>query len=83
MALVQDKKIPHSGLQITVHTEKLFFLFFNQNIRCEHPKEPSQWDGSFEHPKHMFKWMSKEINAFLVHKRSLSGPMHTDGQAYG
>ena len=28
-------------------------------------KEPSQWEGSFEHPKHMFKWMGKEINAIL------------------
>ena len=28
-------------------------------------KEPSQWDGSFEHPKHMFKLMGKEINVIL------------------
>ena len=24
-------------------------------------KEPSQWDGSFEHPKHMQKIMGKKI----------------------
>ena len=24
-------------------------------------KEPSQWDGSFEHPKHMFKLLDKKI----------------------
>ena len=25
----------------------------------------TQWDGYFEHPKHMFKLMGKEINAIL------------------
>ena len=34
---------------------KLFSLFLIQNLRCGYSKEPSQWDGSFEHPKHMFK----------------------------
>ena len=28
-------------------------------------KRTSQWDGSFEHPKHMFKLMDKAINAIL------------------
>ena len=28
-------------------------------------KEPSQRDGSFEHPTHMFKLKCKEINAIL------------------
>ena len=32
---------------------EFFFLFLNQNICCGYSKEPSQWDGSFEHPKHM------------------------------
>ena len=54
-----------TGLQINVRTWKLFFLFLNQNICCGYSKEPSQWDGSFEHPKHMFKLMAKEINAIL------------------
>ena len=26
---------------------------------CGYSKEPSQWDGSFEHPKHMFKVIDK------------------------
>ena len=28
-------------------------------------KEPSQYDGSFEHPKCMFKSMGRKINAIL------------------
>ena len=54
-----------AGLQIRVHTGKLFFLFLNQNLCCGYSKEPSQWDGSFEQPKHMFKLMGKEINTIL------------------
>ena len=44
---------------------KLFFLFLSQNICCGYSKEPSWWDGSFEHPKHMFKLMDKKIIAIL------------------
>ena len=44
---------------------KIIFLFLNQNICCGYSKEQSQWDGSFEHPKHMFKLMGKEINAIF------------------
>ena len=33
--------------------KKLNFLYLNQNICCGYSKEPSQWDGSFEQPKHM------------------------------
>ena len=54
-----------TGLQIRVPTEKLFFLFLKQNICCRYSKEPSQWDGSFEYPKHMLKLIGKEINAIL------------------
>ena len=36
---------------------QLFFIFLNQNICCGYSKEPSQGDGSFEHPKRMFKLM--------------------------
>ena len=54
-----------SGLQIRVHTGKLFFLFLNQNICCGYSKELTQWDSSFKHTKHMFKLMGKEINAIL------------------
>ena len=44
---------------------KLFFLFLNQNICCGYSKELSQWDGSFEHLKHMFKLMDKKIITIL------------------
>ena len=62
-----------TGLQIREHIWKSFFLFLNQNICCGYSKEPSQWDGSFEHPKHMFKLMDKDRNAILG--GSLSGPI--------
>ena len=54
-----------AGLQIRVGTGKLFFLFLNQYISCKYSQEPSQRDGSFEHPKHMIKMMGKEINSNL------------------
>ena len=44
-----------------MHIWELFFLFLNQNIYCGYSKEPSQWDRSFEHPKHMFQLMDKKI----------------------
>ena len=44
---------------------KIFFLFLNQNICCGYSKEPSRWDGSFEHPKHMLKVMGKKIFTIL------------------
>ena len=44
---------------------KIIFLFLNQNICCGYSKELSRWDSSFEHPKHMFKLMGKEINAIF------------------
>ena len=34
-----------------MRNENWFYLFLNQNICCGNSKEPSQWDGSFEHPK--------------------------------
>ena len=43
----------------------MFFLFLNQNICCGYSKEPSQWDGSFKHPKHMLKIMGKKIFTIL------------------
>ena len=55
----------YSGLQIRVRTWILFFLFLNQNICCAYSKEPSQWDGSFEYPKHMVKLMDKKIITIL------------------
>ena len=63
--------IEGSGLQIRVRTGKLFFLLLNKNICCGYSKEPSQWDDSFKHPKHMFKLMGNEINAILGAKTIL------------
>ena len=40
-------------------------LFLNQNIWYGYSKEPSQWDGSFEHPNHMFNLMGKKIITIL------------------
>ena len=56
---------------IKVRNGELFFLFLNQNICCGYPKVPSQWDGSFEHPKHVFKLMDKKINSILLSKISV------------
>ena len=53
------------GPQMRVRNWKLFFLFLNQNICCGCSKEPSRWDGSFEHPKHMLSLMDKKIIAIL------------------
>ena len=50
-----------SGLKLIVRTQKNIFLFLNQNICCGYSKEPSQWDGSFEHTKHMLKLMGKKV----------------------
>ena len=53
--------LTYAGPQIRVHNRKLFFLFLKQNICCGYPKEPSRWDGSFEHPKYEFKLMGKKM----------------------
>ena len=63
------------GLKIRVRTRKLLFLLLNQNICLSgYSKEPSPWDGSFEHPKHTFKLMDKKIITIL-RKMCLTGPM--------
>ena len=53
------------GLQIRVCIGKLFSLFLIQNICCGYSKELSQLDGSFKHPKHMFKLIGKRIIKIL------------------
>ena len=55
---------------VRVRTKKLIFLFLNQNICCEYSKDPSQWDGSFEHPKHMLKLMGKKMFT-ISHSKTL------------
>ena len=55
----------YKDLQIRAHNLNLSFLFLNQNIFCGYSKEPSQWDGSFEHPKLMFEQMDKIIITIL------------------
>ena len=41
------------------------FSYYSSKIGFGYSKELSQWDSSFEHPKHMFKLMVKEINAII------------------
>ena len=67
-----DQSHQASRPQIRVSNWKLLFLFLNQNICCGYSKEPSQWDGSFEHPKHTFKLMDKKIIAILRRKNCLT-----------
>ena len=43
--------IRHCYIHVLNTNQKTFFLFLNQNTYCGYSKEPSQWDGSFEHPK--------------------------------
>ena len=52
-----------------MHNQKLaFYLFLNQNICCAYSKWSSQWDGSFEHTKQMFKLKNIGIkHGFLMH----------------
>ena len=64
-----------SGPKIRVRNEKFLFLFLNQNICWGYSKEPSHWDGSFEHPKHMFKLMDKKKFQFYAENFCLSCPM--------
>ena len=58
------------------HTDKencsYRFLFPNQNICCGYSKEPSQWDGSFEHQKYMLKPMCKKIFTIFAQNFCLS-----------
>ena len=45
--------------------QKMIFLFLIQSICCVYSKESSQWNGSFEQPKHMLKIMGKKIFTIL------------------
>ena len=65
MSLSPSASLLCAGLQIRVHIGKLFSSFLIQNICCGYSNEPSQGDGSFEHPKHMFKLMDKKLITVL------------------
>ena len=65
----EKSNIIQSGPKIIVRNWKLFFLCLNQNICCGYSKEPSRWDGSFEHPKRMFKLIDKKIITILRNKK--------------
>ena len=69
-----------TGLQLRGCTIKLFFLFLNRNICCAYSKEPSHWDGSFEHPKHMIKIVDKKILTVLRSKVLLTDELSTKSQ---
>ena len=58
-----------------MRNENLIFLFLNLNICCGYSKEPSQWDGSFEHPKHMLRCMGKKIFTIYAENFCLSKPV--------
>ena len=47
-------------------TFKLIFLFRNQDISCGYSKEPSQQDGSFEHPKRKLRPINKNNKLFSL-----------------
>ena len=44
---------------------KIKFLFLAQIICCGYSKEPSHFDGSCEHPKHMLKLIGKKLRILL------------------
>ena len=47
------------------------FLTFHPQYMYGYSKEPSQWEGSFAHPKHPLKFMGKKIISFLGAKTIL------------
>ena len=64
-----------SGLYLRECTKKLIFLFLNRNICCGYSKEPSQWDGSFEHSNKCSNWWLRKYLQFYTQKFCLSKPM--------
>ena len=46
-------------------SQKLLFLFLKQNMLWV-LEEPSQWDDSFEHPKHMLKYEYENVHSFTL-----------------
>ena len=70
-----NKVVGITSIRTGVRNRNLTFLFFNQNICCGYSKEPSQWDGSFEHSKLMLKNMGKIIFTILCWNFFLSKPV--------
>ena len=64
MTQYQTDKKP-SGTQKTIYSFVSSFLLIWPFQKL---KEPSQWDGLFERPKHMLKLMGKEIFTLLRSK---------------
>ena len=60
-------KMPHCWKShLLAHSYRITPRSHNQVSRCcGYSKEPSQLDGSFEHPRHMFQLMGKKIIAIL------------------
>ena len=58
----------NSHIKIKVRSWKTIIEILNQNLCCGYSKEPSHWDGSFEHPKQMLKLMDKKILAIYAGK---------------
>ena len=63
--------------------QKNTFLFLIQNICSGYSKEPHQYDGSFDHPKHMLKHMAKKNNynftlKIFVYLNLWISPYHLD-----
>ena len=53
-------------LRVRTCNRKNNFLISKPNICCVYSKEPSQWDGSFEHPKHMLKlWVRTDLQLYM------------------
>ena len=66
---MDDAKISHFTVYTGCLTEKLFFLFVNQNIIYVvgiQKNHLSETDDAFEHPKHMLKIMGKQKFTILV-----------------
>ena len=70
-----DKSAYQKNIFLISLKHMLWVLKRTFSLCCGYSKEPSQWDGSFEHPKHMIKLMGKKILTSLPLKNYLSKPM--------
>ena len=74
--LLKGREIPvTAGRYFNVCDQKLIFLLLKQNRCFGYSREPSRWDGSFEHPKHILKLMDKKITILQPKNPCLSGAM--------